>query len=160
MSELCRTRRVLDSLSPPAANLVKRLGPQASPRAYLDLLDSAFATVEDGDELFARFLSTLQDAGEKPSEYLQRLYIVLSKVIKQGSLPASESDRHLLRQFCRGCWDNGLLADLQLEQKKNNPPPFSELLFLLRVEEDKQAAKELRMKKHLGNAKVDRKSVV
>ena len=103
--------------------------------------------------LFAEFLSTFQNAGEKPSEYLQRLYIVLSKVIKQGSLPASESDRHLLQQFCCGCWDNGLLADLQLEQKKNNPPPFSELLFLLHVEEDKQAAKELRMKKHLGNAK-------
>ncbi|XP_049332090.1 uncharacterized protein LOC111196705 [Astyanax mexicanus] len=153
VSDLCRSRRVLDSLLPPAANLVKHLSPQATPRAYLDLLDSAFATVEDGDELFARFLNTLQDAGEKPSEYLQRLYIVLSKVIKQGSLPTSEKNRHLLRQFCRGCWDNGLLADLQLEQKKNNPPSFSELLFHLRMEEDKHIAKEMRMKKHLGNAK-------
>ncbi|XP_076851615.1 uncharacterized protein LOC143502786 [Brachyhypopomus gauderio] len=153
MSDLCRSRRVLDSLLPPAANLVKHLGPQASPRAYLDLLDSAYATVEDGDELFARFLNTLQDAGEKPSEYLQRLYIVLSKVIKQGSLPTSEMNRHLLRQFCRGCWDNALLADLQLEQKRNNPPSFSELLFHLRMEEDKHIAKDVRMKKHLGNAK-------
>lgn len=62
-------------------------------------------------------------------------------------------DKHLLRQFCRGCWDNGLIADLQLEQKKNRPPPFSELLLLLRVEEERQTAKEQRMKKYLGNTK-------
>lgn len=42
------------------------LGLHATPRGYLDLLDSAFGTMEDGDELFAKFLSAMQNAGEKP----------------------------------------------------------------------------------------------
>lgn len=34
------------------------LGPEASPAVYLQLLDFAFATVEDGEELFVRFMGT------------------------------------------------------------------------------------------------------
>lgn len=153
LSDLQRSRKILDSLVPPAANVVKPLGPNALPAAYLELLDSAFGIVEDGDELFAAFLSTLQDSGEKPSQYLHRLQTVLAKALKRGGVSADEVDRHLLRQFCRGCWDNMLIADLQLERKRDNPPPFSELLLQLRVEEDKQSAKESRKKKHLGAVK-------
>lgn len=46
-----------------------------------------------------------------------------------------------------------LVADLQLEQRKSNPPSFAELLLLLRTEEDRQAAKVTRMKQHLGPTK-------
>uniref|UniRef100_A0A669CJA3 Paraneoplastic antigen Ma-like C-terminal domain-containing protein n=1 Tax=Oreochromis niloticus TaxID=8128 RepID=A0A669CJA3_ORENI len=137
LSDLQRSRKILDSLVPPAANVVKPLGPEALPSAYLELLHSAFGTVEDGDELFAKFLNTLQDAGEKPSHYLHRLQTALSKALKRGGVVAGEADRHLLRQFCRGCWDNALLTDLQLERKKDKPPSFTELLLQLRVEEDK-----------------------
>lgn len=54
-------RHIVDSLLPPAAIIVKSLGPQAKPSAFLDLLDSAYARVEDGDELFAQFLSVNQN---------------------------------------------------------------------------------------------------
>lgn len=150
MSAKHTTRKIVESLLPPAATIVKHLGPNASPHEYLTLLDSAYGIIDDGDELFAKFLNTNQDSGEKPSGYLQRLQTILSKVIKRGGLAGSDSDRQLLKQFCRGCWNNGLLTSLQLEQKKNNPPPFSELLLCVRSEEDRQAAKSNRMKQHLG----------
>lgn len=153
LSDLQRSRKILDSLVSPAVEVVKHLGPRALPTAYLELLDSAFGTVEDGDELFAKFLNTLQDAGEKPSHYLYRLQTVLAKALKRGGISASETDKHLLRQFCRGCWDDVLIADLQLERRRNDPPPFSELLLQLRVEEDRHSAKENRMRKHLGSSK-------
>lgn len=146
-------RKIVDSLLPPAANVVKSLGPQSTPRAYLDLLDSAYATVEDGDELFAKFLSINQNSGEKPSSYLHRLQTVLSKAVKMKAISVNDADKQLLRQFCRGCWNNSLITTLQLEQKKDNPPTFSELLLLLRTEEDKQTAKANRMKQHLGFTK-------
>ena len=153
LSDLQRSRKILESLVSPAMDVVKHLGPQALPTTYLELLDSAFGTVEDGDELFAKFLNTLQDAGEKPSHYLHRLQIVLAKALKRGGVSASEVDRHLLRQFCRGCRNDVLIAELQLERKRDNPPPFSELLLQLRVEEDRHTAKENRMRKHLGASK-------
>jgi hypothetical protein len=129
---------------PPAAHVGKPVGPQALPTAYLELLDS---------RLFAVFLNTFQNTGETPSQFLHRLQTILTKVLKRGGLSANEADRHLLRQFCRGCWDNVLIADLQLERKRDNPPPFTELLLQLRIEEDRQAAKENRMKKQLGASK-------
>lgn len=153
VSDKHTVRKIVESLLPPAANVVKHLGPNSTPHDYLCLLDSAYGTIDDGDELFAKFLNTNQNSGEKPSEYLQRLQTVLSQVVKRGGIATSESERQLLKQFCRGCWNNSLITSLQLEQKKNNPPLFSELLLLLRTEEDRQAAKSSRMRQHLGMPK-------
>lgn len=153
ISDLQRSRKILDSLLPPAADMVKHLSPDTLPDIYLHQLDSAFGTVQDGDELYAKFMDTFQDAGEKPSAFLQRLQAALNLTVKRGGVRVTEVNRHLLNQFCRGCWDNSLISDLQLKQKKANPPSFAELLLLLRTEEDHEAAKTQRMKQHLGSAK-------
>lgn len=144
--EIEKTRKIIESLLAPATDVIRHLGPEASPSCYLQLLDSAFGLVEDGEELFARFMNTLQNMGEKPSAYLQRLQLALSLAVRAGGVPAHNADKHLLKQFCRGCWENSLLVDLQLECKRDSPPPFAELLLLLRTAEDKQEAKTLRMK--------------
>lgn len=145
-------RKIVDSLLAPAAIIVKSLGPHSTPRAYLDLLDSAYDMVKDGDELFEEFLNINQDSGEKPSSYLHRLQSALNKVVKLKAIPPADSDKQLLKQFCRGCWNNSLIMALQLEQKKDHPLTFAELLLLLRMEEDRQTEKASRMK-HLGFTK-------
>lgn len=153
LSESQKVRRILESLISPAADIVKSLGTSASVSSYLDQLEAAFGVVEDGEELFALFLSSNQNSGEKPSAYLNRLQVLLTKAISRGGVTAKDSDKHLLRQFCRGCWDQSLIVGLQLEHQKSNPPSFPELLLLLRTEEDRRSAKLERMRKHLGNAK-------
>ena len=152
LSALHVTRRILDSLLSPAADVVKGLGPEARPTTYLQVLDAAFATVQDGEELFAQFLTTYQAQDEKYSAYLQRLQLTLNSVLKRGGIQASEAEKHLIRQFCRGCLENPVITNL-LDKKKDNPPSFSELLLLLRTEEDRQLAKESRMKKHANTTK-------
>ncbi|KAJ7996785.1 hypothetical protein DPEC_G00240620 [Dallia pectoralis] len=143
----------IESLLSPAADIVKPLGTNATPQAYLTQLESAFGVVEDGEELFATFLGSNQNSGEKPSVYLSRLQTLLTKAVTRGGVSAAESDKYLLRQFCRGCWDQSLIIGLQLEHRRPNPPTFPELLLLLRTEEDRRAAKMDRMKKHLGSTK-------
>ncbi|KAK0155978.1 Paraneoplastic antigen Ma1 [Merluccius polli] len=150
MSDLHRTRKILDSLLPPATDAIKHVSPQALPSVYLQLLDAVYGSVEDGDELLAKFMGTLQNNEEKPSDYLNRLQVALSAVVRRGGIAESERNRCLLKQFCRGCWNDGLIADLQLEWKTNAPPSFAELVFLIRTGEDRQASKHNRMKKHLG----------
>lgn len=145
--------RILESLLSPAADIVKPLGTNAPPQAYLTQLESAFGVVEDGEELFATFLGSNQNSGGKPSAYLNLLQTLLTKAISSGGVSPSESDKYLLRQFCRGCWDQGLIVGLQLEHRKTSPPSFPEFLLLLRTEEDRRAAKMDRMKKHLGSTK-------
>ena len=153
VSDLQRFRKLLESLRPPAADMVKHLSPDILPIVYLQHLDSAFGTVQDGDELYAKFMDTFQDAGEKPSAYLQCLQVALSLTVKMGGVAITEVKKQLLNQFCRGCWDNSLIAELQLKQKKATPPSFADFLLLLRTEEDHDAAKNLRMKQHLGATK-------
>ena len=153
ISELQRSRYILDSLLPPAADIVKHLSPDLPAEVYIQHLDSAYGTVQDGEELYVAFMDTLQDSGEKPSVYLQRLQVALSLAVKRGGVKPGDVNRHLLSQFCRGCWDNSLIAELQLKQRKLNPPSFAELLLLLRTEEDRGASKTLRMKQHLGTTK-------
>lgn len=150
MSDLHRTRKILDSLLPPATDVIKHVNPQALPSVYLQLLDSVYGSVEDGDELLAKFMGTLQNNDEKPSDYLNRLQVALSAVVRRGGIADGERNRYLLKQFCRGCWNDGLIADLQLERRSSTPPSFAELVLLVRTEEDKQASKHNRMKKHLG----------
>lgn len=150
MSDLHRTRKILDSLLPPATDVTKHVSPQALPSVYLQLLDSVYGSVEDGDELLAKFMITLQNQDEKPSNYLNRLQVALSAVVRRGGVVESERDRYLLKQFCRGCWNDGLISDLQLVQKAKAPPSFTELVLLVRAEEDKQASKQSRMRQHLG----------
>lgn len=147
------TRKIVESLLPPAADVVKGLRPNSPPLAFLQLLDSAFGVVEDGEELFARFLNTFQNPGESASTYLHWLQVALNLVVKRGGVAPGEVDRHLLKQFCRGCWDSVLLSTLQLEQARSHPPSFAELLLMLRTEEDRQQAKASRMRKHIGATK-------
>ncbi|XP_078802604.1 paraneoplastic antigen Ma3-like [Oryzias latipes] len=151
VSDLQRSRRIVESLFPPAADVVKHLKPDTLPKVYLQILDSAYGTVQDGDELYAKFMEMFQDAGEKPSAYLQRLQIALVLALKRGGVKANDVNRHLLNQFCRGCWDNNLISELQLKQRKSDPPSFSDFLLLLRTEEDREASKAQRMKQHLGS---------
>ncbi|KAI3351102.1 hypothetical protein L3Q82_005672 [Scortum barcoo] len=84
MSDLHRTRKILDSLLPPATDVIKHVSPQALPSVYLQLLDSVYGFVEDGDELLAKFMGTLQNNDEKPSDYLNRLQVALSAVVRRG----------------------------------------------------------------------------
>ena len=153
LSDSQKVRRILESLLSPAADIVKPLGTNASPEAYLTQLESAFGVVEDGEDLFATFLGSNQNSGEKPSVYLNRLQTLLTRAISRGGVEPADSEKYLLRQFCRGCWDQSLIIGLQLEHRKTSPPSFPELLLLLRTEEDRRSAKMDRMRKHLGSTK-------
>ncbi len=153
ISEIQRSCLILNSLLPPAADIVKHLSHDLPADIYIRQLDSAYGTVQDGEELYAKFMDTLQDAGEKPSIYLQRLQVALNLAVRRGGVPESDVNKCLLNQFCRGCWDNTLISELQLKQKKTSPPSFAEFLLLLRTEEDREAAKIQRMKQHLGTTK-------
>jgi len=144
-------RRILESLLLQASDIVWQLGLSGHPRDYMRLLESAFGLVEDGEEIFARFLNTNQDPGEKASTYLQRLQTLLSTAVKRGGVRPSDVNRHLMKQFKRGCWDHDLV--LQLELKTDKSLDFAEFLLQLRTEEDKRATKLDRMSRHLGTSK-------
>lgn len=133
--------------------MIRQLGPYAAPSDYVKLLESAYRLVEDGEEIFARFLSTHQKSGEKASEYLQRLQVLVSTAIKRGGIAKADANKQLMRQFQCGCWDQYLILALQLRLKTETPPDFSDFLLQVRTEEDRRAAKQDHMQRHLGSTK-------
>lgn len=56
--DLQRSRKVLHSLLPPAADMVQHLSSFTLPDCYLQKLESAFSTVQDGDKLYAKLMDT------------------------------------------------------------------------------------------------------
>lgn len=84
---------------------------------------------------------------------MQTVNAALNLAVKRGGVATEDVDKHLLKQFCRGCWDSALFSSLQLEQKTCGPPSFSDLLLMLRTQEDRQTAKANRMKKHISTTK-------
>ncbi len=75
---------------PPATGVIKHIGPQASPTVYLELLESVYGSVKDGDKLLARFMTLLQNQGEKPSNYLYWLQVMLSVTVQRGGISKAE----------------------------------------------------------------------
>lgn len=146
-------RLILESLLSPAADIVKQLGSHSPPQEYVKLLQSAYGLVDDGEEIFAKFLSTHQDAGEKASEYVQRLHALLNTAVRRGGVSKSNANRQLYKQFVRGCWDQTLLLTLQQKLKDEPAPEFSELLLELRTEEERRLVKVDRMQRHFGSSK-------
>lgn len=151
VSALQCSRKIFDSLLPPAADMIKHLRPDTLPAIYLQTLDSAFSTVKDGEEL--RIYRNLSKCWRETICISSATKSCLEHCCKERGILEDEVNKHLLSQFCRRCWNDPFIGKLQLKQKKSNPPSFSELLLLLHTEEDCEAAKVVRMKQHLGPSK-------
>ena len=135
---------VIDSLMPPALDVVRDIG-SGPANELLTALRKAYGMVKDGDDLYAEFRDTYQGPEEKPSDFLVRLNKLLGKTIQRGGLPSSRADRSRLDQFVRGClFHEDLVLDLQLRQKKANPPAFVDLLQEVRSEEERRAERDRR----------------
>ncbi len=79
--------------------------------------------------------------------------------IKRVGISPEEADRHLRKQFCRGCLDNDLITELQLEQKRKLSPPFAHLLLMVGTEEDKSYEQHLHSSKQRALMHSQRKRV-
>uniref|UniRef100_A0A8B9HIP3 PNMA family member 1 n=1 Tax=Astyanax mexicanus TaxID=7994 RepID=A0A8B9HIP3_ASTMX len=145
-SEREKRRRILESVKGPALEIVKAVkytDPDASPEAYLNAINSAFGTVESGEDLYFAFRLLHQSPGEKLSDFLRRLEQALTKVVGKGGLSAKDRDRVRIEQLLRGAVTSDLmLVQLRLRERKSDPPSFLDLLSEIRMEEEYQASRQ------------------
>ena len=146
MSEAKRKKIVLDSLQGKADDLVD-FSRDLPLKELLQLLDSNFKILVEGDDLLADFYQMVQDEKKSASEYLTDLYIELTEVVKEGGATLISMPRMLLSQFIRGTRDEELLTRLRLEEQKSNPPSFPEFIANVRREESKRTERKLRLKR-------------
>ncbi|XP_038072746.1 paraneoplastic antigen Ma3 homolog [Patiria miniata] len=148
--------RVIESLLPPASNIVWALGKEATAEECLDGLEKAYGVTADGDELYLRFSECFQRPVEAASEYLVRLQELLTRVQDTGGVNPDRVDNVRIQQFTRGClYHEPLLMKLDLK-KRPTPPNFVSLLQEVRLEEQREREKEER---RVGEQKVATKRV-
>lgn len=75
---------------------------EASPFDCLQALENAFGTSESGEDLYYAFRNWHQQAGEKLSDFWQRLERSVRKVVQRGDIAPSRADQARLEQLIRG----------------------------------------------------------
>lgn len=103
-------RKSRKSLLSTAADIVKRLSHEATPETFLELLDAAFGNIEDGEELYAQFMNTLQDPGEKASTYLCHLQAARILLLREEELLTYQADSQAEYQLCSQMSQNTTLS--------------------------------------------------
>ena len=146
ISQLDKRRIIMDSLAPPALELLSSVGSKVSASEILKLLDQHFREVSDGYKLYTQFRSSVQDFKESASEFLQRLHLLTLKTVERGGLNRNNVDLEVLRQFENGCADDDLLQRIGIRGLIKNPPAVAVLLLDVRMEENRRKDKKLRLK--------------
>jgi hypothetical protein len=94
---------VLGSLTSPVANLARSIA-NVDIANIVTVLKSAYGKTADGHELLMKFydLFFIKD-DELPSRYLQRLQLLLRRIVDSGEFGTAEEFKTLVKQFHRGC---------------------------------------------------------
>lgn len=144
--EVTKKRIILQSLLRPALDAIHSTASALSAEKCFEFLETLYGSVDDGHDLYVKFLNTYQNDRESPSDYIQRLYIRALEVVEKEGFSVRQLPGNLVRQFERGCQDETLLQKLRLDERQVIPD-FPELLLAIRKEESRRTEKRLRQKK-------------
>ncbi|XP_077388164.1 retrovirus-related Pol polyprotein from transposon 412 [Festucalex cinctus] len=141
-----KKRRIVESLKGPALEIIQAVrmsNPDASHVDYIQALDSTFGTTESGEELYLTFRALHQSSSECLSDFLLRLERTLNKVVRKGGLPVSDANKARLEQLIKGAVEADImLLQLNLRERRSNPPSFLSLLKEIREEEERETARQ------------------
>ncbi|XP_034543149.1 paraneoplastic antigen Ma1 homolog [Notolabrus celidotus] len=143
-SDQGKRRRILESLKGPAFEIIQAVRltqPDASPREYIEAIESIFGTVESAEELYLSFRAFHQQPGERLSEFLRRLERSLVKVVQGGGLSVGAANGARIEQLIRGSTSELMLLQLKIRERRNDPPTFLNLLREVMEEESRQSAR-------------------
>ncbi|XP_048884939.1 paraneoplastic antigen Ma1 homolog [Brienomyrus brachyistius] len=144
-SEKEKRRRIMESLRGAAFEMIKAVrlsNPDASSKEYVDAIESAFGSSESGEDLYFAFRMLRQQTGELLSDFLRRMEMTLSQVVKRGGLAHSHMNRARVEQLIRGAVQSDImLLQLRLRERKEDPPTFLTLLNEIREAEEIEAAR-------------------
>lgn len=137
--------RVMESVKGPALEILQAVrfnNHDATAMEYLEILESTFGTSETGEDLYFTFRQLCQQPNEKLSEFLRRMERVLNKVVKKGGLQSATANQARIDQLIKGGTRSDLMMlNLRLRERRQNPPPFLQLLNEIRHEEEHEASR-------------------
>ena len=127
-------QRLLRSLHTPAIDLARSLG-DVSSRVLFEHMESLYGSTSNGVSLLHDFFQ-LRPSQTENTDYLQRLGVMVNKVVKKGGMQESQIEETLLTHFKSTCGDERLSSVLHVKYDKLCPPKFQDLMReVKRIEE-------------------------
>lgn len=140
-AENVKKQRVVESLRGPAADTIRFLRgakPTATLPEYLAAIDNVFGTTESGTDLLLRFRSTLQEEGEKLSDFVYRLDKLMHRMLLKKIITRDGIDTLRMEQILRGALPHDIIAmKLKVTQSIRTTPSYPELMREIREEENR-----------------------
>lgn len=144
VSERERRRRLVEGLRGPALQLVQELlaeNPARTAQDCLAALIQVFGDRESQATLRVKCLTAQQQSGERLSDFVLRLEVLLQKAIEKGALaPPSADDLRLRQVLTRANLIEPLDEALRKLRMVGRPPSFLEMLGLVRESEAWEAS--------------------
>ena len=147
VSDHCKRQRLLSSLHTPAIDLARSLG-DVSSRVLFEHMESLYGSTSNGVRLLHDFFQLRPGQTEKNTDYLQRLGVMINKVVKKGGMQESQIEETLLTHFKSTCGDERLSNVLHVKYDNLRPPKFQDLMREVKRIEELNTCQRKDMSKH------------
>ena len=147
VSDHYKRQRLLSSLHTPAIDLARSLG-DVSSRVLFEHMESLYGSTSNGVRLLHDFFQLRPGQTEKNTDYLQRLGVMINKVVKKGGMQESQIEETLLTHFKSTCGDERLSSVLHVKYDNLCPPKFQDLMREVKRIEELNACQRKDMSKH------------
>ena len=147
VSDHSKRQRLLSSLHTPAIDLARSLG-DVSSRVLFEHMESLYGSISNGVRLLHDFFQLRPGQTEKNTDYLQRLGVMINKVVKKGGMQESQIEETLLTHFKSTCGDERLSNVLHVKYDNLCPPKFQDLMREVKRIEELNTCQRKDMSKH------------
>ena len=147
VSDHYKRQRLLSSLHTPAIDLARSLG-DVSSRVLFEHMESLYGSTSNGVRLLHDFFLLRPGQTEKNTDYLQRLGVMINKVVKKGGMQESQIEETLLTHFKSTCGDERLSSVLHVKYDNLCPPKFQDLMREVKRIEELNTCQRKDMSKH------------
>ena len=147
VSDHYKRQRLLSSLHTPAIDLARSLG-DVSSRVLFEHMESLYGSTSNGVRLLHDFFQLRPGQTEKNTDYLQRLGVMINKVVKKGGMQESQIEETLLTHFKSTCGDERLSNVLHVKYDNLHPPKFQDLMREVKRIEELNTCQRKDMSKH------------
>ena len=147
VSDHYKRQRLLSSLHTPAIDLARSLG-DVSSRVLFEHMESLYGSTSNGVRLLHDFFQLRPGQTEKNTDYLQRLGVMINKVVKKGGMQESQIEETLLTHFKSTCGDERLSSVLHVKYDNLCPPKFQDLMREVKRIEELNTCQRKDMSKH------------
>ena len=140
IDERSKRREIITRLVLPAKDFAKQVSSDATALTLLSFLDSIYGTVENNNLLLQEFMGMVQERSEKPSDFLKRLQLKVSRLVEIHEFSPETASQKLLDKLKMGCHDEHILRVTNLHYQMV-VPRFPKLIGIIREVEATRDAK-------------------